>query len=110
MTKIKYPITVYFVNDATNYGPDQRGWLSEKTFEEAPDQSKLHHFDNHYHQIDGDYFFDIFNDYDSNHTVKYFLSKNKARKYAKKLTDNALKEARKVVANLEKQVANNYEL
>jgi hypothetical protein len=102
LNKIKYPITVYWVDDTRLHGADQRGRMGSKTFKEEPDNSKLHHFDYHYHKIEGDYFYDVHSDYDSFHEYKFFLSKEKARKYAKELNSEALKDVKRVLAALEK--------
>jgi hypothetical protein len=102
--QIKYPITVYSVDETHSYGADKRGAISSIVFESEPDNSKNHHFDSLYHRINGDYFYECYSYYDGMTETKYYLNPNKAKARAKELTEKALAAARECVEKLEKQL------
>ncbi len=91
--KIKYPITVHSVSD--------QGKIYTKTFDDAPNTSKLHHFDNVWHKIEGDYFIDGHSDYDHSSEGKYFLKLSDAKIEALSKSQDCLLEAREEIKKLQ---------
>lgn len=105
MKKIKYPITVYSVDDSYQHGGfGDSGGIMEKTFDGPPDTSKLHHFDSHFYKIEGEFFIDVHMNYDDVREYKWFLNKDNAKEKSKRMLEKSLENAQYLVSRIKKKM------